>query len=127
MRRYPALTLDPRVTSLLCTWVYPLIITEEDHICEACRDLAMFAVNQCLEHEVSGRSDQHAGPSHRGHTHVCLLCGCSILRRQSNKILRDNPTDLQSSITVIIENKLAPRQIMESDRVSHACWLRTQG
>lgn len=88
-------------------------ITEEDYVCEACRDLAMVAVNQCLQQEVSGSGDQDAGPSHRGHTHVCLLCGCSILRRQSDKILRDNPTDMQRSIIAIIENRLAPRQVCQ--------------
>lgn len=71
----------------------------------------MFAVNQSLQQEVSGSGDQHAGPSHRGHTHACLLCGCSILHRQSDKILKDTPNDLQRCIIAIIENRLAPRQV----------------
>ncbi|KPJ07451.1 hypothetical protein RR48_08464 [Papilio machaon] len=125
LRRYLALTLDPRVTSLICSWVYPQIITEEDVVCEACRDLAMFAVNENLQQEVSNSGEQ-AGPSHRGHAHVCLLCGCSIARRQSDKILKDSPTDLQRSIIAIIESRVAIRPISESDRVCHACWLRTK-
>ncbi|KAL4713350.1 hypothetical protein ACJJTC_016818 [Scirpophaga incertulas] len=58
--------------------------------------------------------------------HVCLLCGCSIAQRQSDKILRDNPNELQQSMIDIIKNRVAPRQVTASDRVCHACWLRTQ-
>lgn len=100
--------------SVLCLYLFMFLIfqiTEEDYICEACRDLAMFAINQSLEQEVSAGDDQHAGPSHRGHTHVCLLCGCSLLHRQRDKILRHNPTDMQRSIIAIIERRLAPRQV----------------
>ncbi|XP_023940272.2 uncharacterized protein LOC112047391 [Bicyclus anynana] len=119
MRRYPALALDSRVTALICSWVYPQIILEDDYVCEACRDLAMAAVNANLQSE-------GAGPSTRGHTNVCLLCGCSILQRQSDKLVKENPTEMQQSIINVIESKVAPREISSSDRVCHACWLRTK-
>ncbi|XP_041988982.1 uncharacterized protein LOC121740371 [Aricia agestis] len=125
LRRYPALALDTRVTALLCSWVYPQIITEADRVCEACRDLAMFSVNENL-HQATGNNEQQSGSRPRGHTEVCLLCGCSIHRRQSDKILRENPTDLHQSMINIIESRVAPRQINETDRVCHVCWLRTQ-
>ncbi|CAK1603536.1 unnamed protein product [Parnassius mnemosyne] len=125
LRRYRALELNIRVTTLLCSWVYPQIITEDDYVCEACRDLAMISVNHSLQ-EISGIDDQQPGPSHRGHVSVCLLCGCSILQRQSDRILRDNPTDLHQLMYTLIENRVAPRQVTETDKVCHPCWLRTQ-
>lgn len=82
---------------------------EEDYVCEACRDLAMAAVNRNLQNQVSGSED--AGTSTRGHTNVCILCGCSTLRRQSDKIFRENPTEMQQSIINIIESRLAPREV----------------
>ncbi|CAG4938450.1 unnamed protein product [Parnassius apollo] len=85
----------------------------------------MISVNHSLQ-EISGIDDQQPGPSHQGHASVCLLCGCSILRRQSDRILRDNPTDLQQLMFTIIENRVAPRQVTETDKVCHPCWLRTQ-
>ncbi|XP_045778170.1 uncharacterized protein LOC123876079 [Maniola jurtina] len=126
LRRYPALELDKKITSLLSEWVYPQIITQDDVVCEACKDLAMAKVNVFIKQEVTDDDCQQAGPSPRGHTNVCPLCGISILRRQSNKILSDNPSELHQAIYDIIQNRLAPRQITESDRVCHACWLRTR-
>ncbi|KAL4703523.1 hypothetical protein ACJJTC_019311 [Scirpophaga incertulas] len=105
-RRYPALAQDSRVTAIICSWVYPQIVLEEDVICEACRDLAMAAVNSSLQSEVSG-SDV-AGPSTRRQTNACLLCGSSILNRRSDKILRENPNEMQQSIIDLITSKLAP-------------------
>ncbi|KAL4703261.1 hypothetical protein ACJJTC_009236 [Scirpophaga incertulas] len=87
-------------------------VLEEDVICEACRDLAMAAVNSSLQSEVSG-SDV-AGPSTRRQTNACLLCGSSILNRRSDKILRVNPNEMQQSIIDLITSKLAPR---EEDRM----------
>ncbi|KAL4704332.1 hypothetical protein ACJJTC_019377 [Scirpophaga incertulas] len=83
-------------------------VLEEDVICEACRDLAMAAVNSSLQSEVSG-SDV-AGPSTRRQTNACLLCGSSILNRRSDKILRENPNEMQQSIINLITSKLAPRE-----------------
>ncbi|CAG4990707.1 unnamed protein product [Parnassius apollo] len=124
LRRYRALELDIKVTTLLCSWVYPQIITEDDYICEACRDLAI-SVNHSLQ-EISGIDNQQPRPSPQGHTSVCLLCGCSLLRRKSDRILRDNPMDLHKLMFTIIENRVAPRQVTETDKVCHPCWLRTQ-
>ncbi|CAH2071951.1 unnamed protein product, partial [Iphiclides podalirius] len=106
LRRYPALALDLRVTALICSWVYPQIVLEDDYVCEACRDLAITAVNINLR-EVPG--NEEAGPSTRkkGHKNVCLLCGCSLLIRQSNKILRENPTDVQQCVKNIIESRVS--------------------
>lgn len=69
----------------------------------------MAAVNDTLHREVSG--SEEAGPSTRGHTNVCLLCGCSTLQRQSDLILRQNPTEMQQSIINTIESKVAPREV----------------
>ncbi|KAL4721470.1 hypothetical protein ACJJTC_008360 [Scirpophaga incertulas] len=114
-RRYPALAQDSRITAIICSWVYPQIVLEEDVICEACRDLAMAAVNSSLQSEVSG-SDV-AGPSTRRQTNACLLCGSSILNRRSDKILRENPNEMQQSIIDLITSKLAPREISSLDRI----------
>ncbi|CAH2071949.1 unnamed protein product, partial [Iphiclides podalirius] len=122
LRRYPALALDLRVTALICSWVYPQIVLEDDYVCEACRDLAITAVNINLR-EVPG--NEEAGPSTRkkGHKNVCLLCGCSLLIRQSNKILRENPTDVQQCVKNIIESRVS-QEISSSDELCQACWLR---
>ncbi|RVE41837.1 hypothetical protein evm_013521 [Chilo suppressalis] len=124
LRRYPALALEPRVTALICSWVYPQVISENCYVCEACRDLAMSAINRSLQNEVP--DGEAAGTSTRGHTNVCILCGCSILQRQSDKILKENVNEMQQSIINIIESKVAPREISSSDRVCHACWLRSK-
>ncbi|XP_060807317.1 uncharacterized protein LOC132903317 [Amyelois transitella] len=126
LRRYPALDLNPRVTALLASWVYPKDMNENDFVCEACRDLLIFAINDNLQQEVTSGDGEQAGSSQRGHTNVCLLCGCSITQRQSDRILRDNPNELHQSMIDIIKNKVAPRQVTTTDRVCHACWLRTQ-
>lgn len=93
-------------------------ITEDEYVCEACRDL-MFRVNVNLQQEVSGSDDQPCGPSHLSHTNVCLLCGCSTLHRQSDRILRDNPTELHQSMINIIESRVAPRQVCYNYEHSH--------
>ncbi|CAG4984427.1 unnamed protein product [Parnassius apollo] len=85
----------------------------------------MISVNHSLQ-EISGIDDQQPGPSHQGHASVCLLCGCSILQRQSDRILRDNPMDLHQLMFTVIENRVAPRQVTETDKVCHPCWLHTQ-
>ncbi|XP_045456110.1 uncharacterized protein LOC123665925 [Melitaea cinxia] len=125
LRRYTALALDTRVTAIICSWVYPQIILEDDYVCEPCRDLAIAAVNNNLQNEVPGNLEAGSSTS-RGHRNVCLLCGCSILRRQSDKILKESPNEMQQTIITIIASKLAPREITPSDRVCHACWLRTK-
>lgn len=79
----------------------------------------MFRVNVNLQQEVSGNDDQPCGPSHRGHTHVCLLCGCSTLHRQRDRILRDNPTELHQSVINIIESRVAPRQVRHNYELTH--------
>lgn len=71
----------------------------------------MFSVNRDLQQEVSANDNQQAESSHQGHAHVCLLCGSSILRRQSDLILRNNPTQLQITMRNIIESRVAPRQV----------------
>lgn len=71
----------------------------------------MFSVNQQLQQEVSSNDNQQAESSHRGHTSVCLLCGSSILRRQSDRILRENPFELQQSMINILHSRLAQRQV----------------
>ncbi|XP_050685540.1 uncharacterized protein LOC126979974 [Leptidea sinapis] len=84
----------------------------------------MATVNHNLPSEVSGGVE--AGTSTRGHTNVCLLCGCSILQQQSDIVLRENPTEMQQSIYNIIESRVAPRQISSVDHICHACWMRTK-
>ncbi|CAG4996456.1 unnamed protein product [Parnassius apollo] len=75
----------------------------------------MISVNHNLQ-EISCIDDQQPGPSHQGHASVRLLCGCSILQRQSDRILRDNPMDLHQLMFTVIENRVAPRQVTETDK-----------
>ncbi|KAL4706282.1 hypothetical protein ACJJTC_017449 [Scirpophaga incertulas] len=77
-----------------------------------------------IQSEVSGRDV--AGPSTRRQTNACLLCGSSILNRRSDKILRENPNEMQQSIIDLITSKLAPREISSLDRICHTCWVRSQ-
>ncbi|GBP34175.1 hypothetical protein EVAR_30727_1 [Eumeta japonica] len=103
----------------------PLIITDDDNICESYWELAMAAVNRALQEEGNPPDGQQASTScNRGHTHVCILCGCSTLRRQRDIILRENPTELHTSMVTIIEQRIAPRQLAQSDCACHPCWLR---
>uniref|UniRef100_A0A2A4JAT5 Uncharacterized protein n=1 Tax=Heliothis virescens TaxID=7102 RepID=A0A2A4JAT5_HELVI len=104
--------------------IEPRQITDDDYVCEACWELAMVAVNQNLQ--LDANEGEQSGPSHRGHINVCLLCGCSLVRRQSDKVLKDNPTELQQDMINIIQMKIEPRQLTTSDKVCHACWLRTK-
>ncbi|VVC91315.1 unnamed protein product [Leptidea sinapis] len=99
------------------------LFLEDDYVCEACRDLAMATVNHNLPSDVSGGVE--AGTSTRGHTNVCLLCGCSILQRQSDIVLRET-TEMQQYIYNIIESRVAPRDISSVDRICHASWMRTK-
>ncbi|CAG5052390.1 unnamed protein product [Parnassius apollo] len=82
----------------------------------------MISVNRSLQ-EIFGFDDQQPRPSHQGHASVCLLCWCSILRRQSEIILRNNPRDLHQLMFTITEHRVAPRQVTETDKVF---WLRIQ-
>ncbi|RVE41315.1 hypothetical protein evm_014038 [Chilo suppressalis] len=121
-RRHAVLQLDPRVVSLINNWVSPVIITEEDYICDACFCLSMQIVNAQLHGDEYDRS---AGPSLCGHTLVCLLCGRTLVNRQSHHILRQNTTDIIQRVIQIIENKIAPRQLTPSDHTCHACWMQS--
>lgn len=69
----------------------------------------MAAINQDLQQDTD--EPEQAGPSPWGHTHVCLLCGCSLIRRQSDNIVKDNPTELQQNMINIIQMKLETRQV----------------
>ncbi|CAH2109329.1 unnamed protein product [Euphydryas editha] len=122
LSRYQIITLDSRGAAVLCSWVYPRVVLEEDIVCETCRDLAMFSVNENFQQDVSGNADQQAGPSHQGHTNVCLLCGLSTLRRRSDKILRSNPSELQLCMIAIIESRVQPRkpQVSQSEEATHS-------
>ncbi|CAG4980978.1 unnamed protein product [Colias eurytheme] len=122
LRRFIVLQLDSRIISLISSWIDPIIITEDDYICEACHDIAMRAVNDALNRD-SGEQ-QAAGSSHQGHTQVCVLCGLSILRRRSDLILRGNGSYLDRSIANIVQSRIAPREITSSQRICHPCWLK---
>lgn len=89
-----------------------LQITESDHICEACWSLAMRSVNEIL-HADNSADMGHAGSSQHcvGHHKVCIFCGRSILKRQSNIVLKDNPTELESTIINYVSSKIAPREV----------------
>ena len=91
-----------------------LQITECDTICQACLDAVMMTVNQKIHEQVSSNDNQLPGSSHSqvmGHSKVCLMCGCSILRRKSDQILRNNPSELQQTIATIITNSVEPREV----------------
>ncbi|VVC87890.1 unnamed protein product [Leptidea sinapis] len=90
-------------------------ITDSDVVCEGCWELAMGAVNQVLQEEINPQGGQQASSSNRGHSQVCILCGCSILRRQSDLIFRENPSQLQIQVVSIIEGRISPRQVSHND------------
>ncbi|KAL4705367.1 hypothetical protein ACJJTC_004590 [Scirpophaga incertulas] len=109
LRRYQVLQLDNRVISLISTWISPVIITEEDYICEACFDVSMQTINTQI-HE-NRQNDPSAGPSRKGHTQVCLVCDRSLLNRQSDHILREYPSSLILSMIHLIQNKVSPHEV----------------
>ena len=49
-----------------------------------------------------------------GHSKVCLMCGRSILRRKSDLILHNNPSELQQTIATIIVNFVEPREVSQA-------------
>lgn len=93
-------------------------ITEDDYVCQACYNIAVSSVIQALQQdtqEQAGSSqmslEYQASTTNRGHTNVCMICGCSTVRRQRDRILRDNPTELQLTMIQIITARVAPRQV----------------
>lgn len=72
----------------------------------------MAAVNQNVQQNTD--NEPQAGTSHRGHINVCILCGCSLVRRQSNKILIDNPTEMQLQMIEKIKRHKEPQQVCAS-------------
>lgn len=56
-------------------------------------------------------SDIPAGSSRRGHAQVCLICGRSLLNRQSDLILKENPSSLTLRMIDLIQNMVAPYQV----------------
>ncbi|XP_045451013.1 uncharacterized protein LOC123659894 [Melitaea cinxia] len=120
-RRYLVHELNTRVISLLSEWLSPVIITEEDYICEPCKELLMRSINQQLATSCDGA--QASGSSQLGRRQVCSLCGRSILKRQSHSIVFDNPSEEQRQINTVIQTRIAPRQISSSDRICHSCWM----
>lgn len=94
-----------------------LQITEHDNICQACLDSLIMRVNEIIHGEISSNDNQLPGSSHTqavGHSKVCLMCGCSILRRKSDQILRSNPSELQQMIATIIINSIEPREVSQT-------------
>ncbi|KAF9823579.1 hypothetical protein SFRURICE_011885 [Spodoptera frugiperda] len=120
-RRYLVHELNTRVISLLSEWISPVIITEEDYICEPCNELLMRTVNQKLTTSCDGA--QASGSSQPGRRQVCSICGRSTHNRQSHAIVIDNPSEEQRRINAVIQTRIAPRQISSSDKICHACWM----
>uniref|UniRef100_A0A2A4J1P3 UBX domain-containing protein 4 n=1 Tax=Heliothis virescens TaxID=7102 RepID=A0A2A4J1P3_HELVI len=119
-RRYLVNELSTRVVSLLSEWVSPVIITQEDYICEPCNELLMRSINQQLP--TSGDGAPTSGSSRPGRRQVCSICGRSTVNRQSHAIVIDSPSEQLKQINSVIQTRIAPRQISSSDRICHACW-----
>ncbi|PZC74315.1 hypothetical protein B5X24_HaOG208007 [Helicoverpa armigera] len=113
-RRYLVQELNTRVISLLSEWISPVIITEDDYICEPCNELLMRSINQQLTTSCDGA--QASGSSQLGRRQVCSICGRCTLNRQSHAIVIDNPSEEQRQINAVIQTRIAPRQISSSDR-----------
>lgn len=101
-------------SSIYLIFFYILQITEHDNICQACLDTIMMRVNQIIHGEISSNDNQLPGSCHTqvvGHSNVCLMCGCSILRRRADQILRSNPSELQEMITTVILNSIEAQEV----------------
>lgn len=69
-------------------------------------------VNENMQREDICNIDNQPGPSQEvGHSRVCLLCGCSILRRRSDVILHSNPNQLQQEIVTVITHSIPLNQV----------------
>lgn len=68
---------------------------------------------QTINAQIHGNieSDSSAGSSRHGHAHVCLVCGRSLLNRQSDLILKENPSSLTLRMIDLIQNMVAPYQV----------------
>ncbi|XP_072936633.1 uncharacterized protein [Epargyreus clarus] len=120
LERHLALELDTRVISLIAVWINPKIVMETDYVCEACRTLALRTINISLS-EGDGASTSHHSV---GHTKVCILCGRSVMKRQSNAVLRTHPTSVQQNIASIVSDLIQPSEVTSSSQLCQACWLK---
>lgn len=68
---------------------------------------------QTINAQIHGNNecDPSAGSSRRGHTQVCPVCGRSLLNRQSDHILKENPSSLTLRMINLIRTTVAPRQV----------------
>ncbi|KAL4713777.1 hypothetical protein ACJJTC_012294 [Scirpophaga incertulas] len=120
IQRHNVLELDTRVISVICEWITPVIITDEDYICDCCWQSALEAVNTGLMND-PGSSSSHS----HGHTNVCILCGKSLRNNnRSQIIIRENPSSLEQAIRTEIQNRVSPRQVYTTDCVCYPCWRR---
>ncbi|KAL4703644.1 hypothetical protein ACJJTC_000315 [Scirpophaga incertulas] len=120
IQRHNVLELDTRVISVICEWITPVIITDEDYICDCCWQSALEAVNTGLMND-PGSSSSHS----HGHTNVCILCGKSLRNNnRSQIIITENPSSLEQAIRTEIQNRVSPRQVYTTDCVCYPCWRR---
>lgn len=55
-----------------------------------------------------------SGSSRRGHRLVCILCGRSLISRQSHLVVNENQSELQRQMSFIVETRIMPRQVLIS-------------
>lgn len=68
---------------------------------------------QTINAQIHGNNEcePSAGSSRRGHTQVCPVCGRSLLNRQSDHIIKQNPSSLTLRMINLIKSTVAPRQV----------------
>ncbi|XP_045778261.1 uncharacterized protein LOC123876146 isoform X1 [Maniola jurtina] len=106
---------EESVLSIVREWVAPLRVERDHHLCQACWDLAVDTLLLC------GPSDVMHAP--RGHVHVCVHCGRSLLRNARSHRLR-TISEREERIYNVISEWILPRTIGAQSEICHSCWVR---
>ncbi|XP_041981920.1 uncharacterized protein LOC121735234 isoform X1 [Aricia agestis] len=99
---------DENILSVIRQWLAPQSVSSNDHVCQACWDLAQNprALNQ-------GRL--------LGHRNICLRCGRSLAARVSHALHTNSIRE--SRIYNVIKEWIIPRTIQATSHICHTCWV----
>ncbi|RVE41010.1 hypothetical protein evm_014339 [Chilo suppressalis] len=115
IRRHLLMNESEALVDTIRFWTYPREITPSDHICHACWELATHS-----------STSESTTTRHVGHRHVCVVCGRSILRMRTRRIVIQEPNEQEQRMIDVINNWIRPREVFPEDEACIPCWLRAQ-
>ncbi|KAL4710160.1 hypothetical protein ACJJTC_006457 [Scirpophaga incertulas] len=93
---------------ILQSWINPATVSTEDLLCQEC-----FII---LERTSLTSSSGSVIERVYGHQQVCFVCGSSILRAKTHRVLIDSPEGN------VIASCITPQQVHRLERVCLPCW-----